>query len=504
MTMPTVARWTGCLLVLAMPLGGGSAVAAQQVVLEGAADVALDRRLSRLLDTDPLLVTENRTIARGDTIHRSVLVLDASLIHEGVIMGDLVLVDAGAFVRPGSVVTGDLVNIAGGLYRSEIAEIGGLIMDLPTAPYHVVREPDRLVIRAAPAPARLGLDGLLGLHVPTYDRVNGVTLLWGASYRLPVVLGVQPLAHGQLGWQTQRGDPTYAADLTFRRSATAVTVGHERAWDTNERWIRGDLFNSLAYLWNGRDMRDYHEVERTWVEVTRRFADRARRLSATVGVRVQIEDASSLTPGAPWFLLGSETRPNPPIDDGRTSSIQGSLDVSWQGDETRLGARAEMESGQAWWDGAFRFDRATARGDWAMLAFANHTLAIDFFLQTALGQRPLPRQRWSFVGGPGTLHTLPVAEHYGDHVAFVETSYIIPTPERFALPVLGAPRVHLIHAAGMAWTSGASRDFHQEVGVRLDFVGVYVRYMVVPDDLGTSDLSVGLSWPIGREYPWER
>lgn len=503
MSLATVRRWAIALLLPAALAGPFPAVSAQEVVLEGAGDVALDRRLSRLLQANPLVVASNTTIAEGDTIRRSVLVLDASLIHEGVILGDLVLVDAGAFVRPGAVVTGDLVNIAGGLYRSEIADIRGLIIDLPFAPYHVVREPDRLVIRAADAPSRLVLDGVLGVHAPTYDRVNGLTLVWGAAYRLPMVAGVQPLAHGQVGWQTQRGEPTYAVDLTLQRSATALAVGHERAWDTNEQWIRGDLVNSLLYLWDGQDLRDYHEVERSWIEVSRGFADRARRFSATATVRGQIEDARSLAAGQPWFILGSETRANPAVDDGRATSLIGGLDVAWQGGQTRFEGRAELESARGWWDGDFRFDRATARGEWAMLGFANHTLAIDFFLQTPLGNRPLPRQRWSFVGGPATLHTLPVAEHSGDHVVFVESNYIIPTPDRLALPVLGAPRVHLIHAAGMAWTAGDRRDLHQEVGVQLDFFGVYVRYSVVPDDPGISNLSVGLSWPFGRAYPWE-
>ncbi len=476
---------------------------AQEVVLRGASDVAVDRRLEQLLETGPLLVTSDTAIARGDTVVGSVLVLDASLVHEGVITGDLVLVDAGAFVRPGAVVGGDLVNIAGGLYRSEIARVHGLILDLPTASYRVVREPERLVIEATRVESPLMLDGLWGLHPPTYDRVNGVTLVWGAAYRLPFLGRVQPVAHAQAGWQTQRGDPTYGADLSLRRGATVLTLGHVRGWDTNERWIRGDLTNSLVYLWDGGDLRDYHEVETTRVELGRDFADRTRRFAGSVTVRGQLERAASLEAGQPWFIWGSETRRNPGIQDGRTASLVGAAGLAWDGSRTRFVGELEYELARPWLDGEFEFDLLRSHGSWAMLAFANHTLAIDFYVQHPLGDRPLPGQRWSFVGGTNTLHTLPTASHRGDRVVFVESRYVIPAPDRFALRVLGVPRLHLLHAAGMAWTEGGDGSLHQELAIQLDLAFFYVRYAVVPDDPSITDLSIRLSWPFGRRYPWE-
>jgi hypothetical protein len=479
-------------------------VSAQEVVLRGAADVAVDRRLTRLIAMNPTLVLHNTEIAEGDTVRGSVLVLDASLVHEGVILGDLVLVDAGAFVRPGAVVTGDLVNIAGGLYRSELSVVGGSIVDLPVAPYRVIREPGLIIIQASAAPSPLILDGLMGFHVPTYDRVNGVSLVWGATYQFPTVERVVPRAHAQVGWHTERGDPGYRLDVAVQRAATTAEAGHERSWDTNERWIRGDLINSVHYLWNGRDYRDYHEVERSWVGVSRALADRARRLTASAYLRGQVEDAGSLRAGEPWFLLGSATRPNPPVDDGRTTSLVAGLTGSWNGPTVRFTGQADYEAARDWRGGEFRFDRVSAQGDFAMAALWNHTLAIEFFLQTPLGRDPLPAQRWSFVGGPGTLHTLPLAAYYGDHVVFVESRYIIPLPDRLALPFLGAPRLHLLHSVGMAWLEHEDRGFHQEIGALADLGVLHVRFTLVPEDPGTNDLSVSLAWPLGRRYPWER
>jgi hypothetical protein len=490
-------------VLIAMLLIPSAPATAQEVVLRGASDVAVDRRLGQLLELGPHLISRNTTIERGDTIRGSVLVLDASLIHEGVITGDLVLVGAGAFVRPRSVVGGDLVNVAGGLYRSELASVGGRVIDLPVAPYRVVREPDVLVIEATRSERRLVLEGIGGLNVPTYDRVNGVTLLWGAGYRLPYLGRIQPQLNGRVGWHTQRGAPGYAASLEFRRGANMVSLGHERAWDTNERWIREDLLNSIGYLLSGRDLRDYHEVERSWLEVSRSFADRSHRINVTVALRGQVEDATSLVAGEPWYMFGSGTRANLPVHDGRIVSALVRGELAWEGDRTRFDGDVEYEAARQHRGGELHFGRVRSAGNWAMQAFSDHTLAIDYMIQRPVGAAALPGQRWSFVGGPGTLFTLPMAGHYGDRVVFVESRYIVPLPEAIRIPLLGTPRLQLAHAAGMAWTGDDGPPLHQEMALILDLPLLYVRYSAVPDDPGINDLRVGLSWPIGRRYPWE-
>lgn len=510
-SIPSVAAGVLAVLAPGLALTGAlpSAVHAQEegrpvVEQVGSSDIALDRRLGRLLAAEPVLVTRDLRVEAGDTLRGSVLVLDATLVLEGTVTGDLVLVDAGAFVRPGAVVVGDLVNMGGGLYRSELSGIGGVIIDLPTAAYRVVREPDRFLIYASDSPSALSLDGVMGLHVPTYDRVNGVTAIWGARYRLPRLGDVTPSVHGQVGWMTERGEPTYAASFELRRYGTALTAGYEDAWATNDDWIRGDLQNSLNYLWDGDDLRDYHHAERTWLGLTREYGDTEKSFHAVVGVRGQIEDASSLRAGAPWQLWGDTARSNPTIDPGRITSAIASVEVEWRGQETYFEGGLEYEAARDWLDGKFTFDRVSARGDWAMHAFANHTLEIEVFVQQPVGET-MPRQRWSFVGGSGTLQTVGMARYHGDRVVFVESKYIVPMPDRLALPLIGAPELMLLHAAGMAWVGDATdRNLEQELGIRLQFFGLYFRYMVDPGEPANSELDIGLSWPFSGSFPWER
>lgn len=499
-------RAAGPLALLALMVGTAAGAGAQELPVEtvGASDVSLDRRLARLLDADPIILTRDTMVAEEDTLRGSVIVLDATLVLEGVVTGDLVLVDAGAFVRPSARIGGDLVNMGGGLYRSELARVRGTIIDMPTASYRVVREPDRILIIAADAPSALDLDGVMGFQPPAYDRVNGLTLMWGARYRLPRLGDITPSIHGEVGWLTERGEPAYGVSGRIRRHATALEGGYDKGWATHDDWLRSDLNNALDYAWDGDDFRDYYEAERLWVGAWREFGDEAKSFYGIVEVRGQVEDASSLRGDDPWHLLPGDVRPNPPIDPGRTTSVMASFDMEWEGRETAFEGRVEYEAAREWLDGRFSFDRLAVRGDWAMRALADHTLEIEFFVQQPLGDVVLPRQRWSFVGGSGTLQTHEFAEFRGDRVVFTETKYIVPLPERLALPVVGAPDIQLIHGAGMAWTEGEDPAFQQELGARLQFFVLYFRYMFDPADLTDNKLDVGLSSPFGGRHPWQR
>lgn len=504
--MSVTRRPLGSLLMAGLAfLAATAGAVGQQLPVEttGASDVALDRRLSRLLDAAPIILTRDTMVAAGDTLRGSVLVLDATLVLEGVVTGDLVLVDAGAFVRPGAVIGGDLVNMAGGLYRSEISRVRGTILDFPTAGYRVEREPDRILIVASDSPSAFAPDGFMGLQPPSYDRVNGLTLMLGARYHFPQLGDIAPSIHGEVGWLTERGEPTYAISARVRRFATAVEGGYEKGWATNDDWLRDDLSNAVNYVWDGDDFRDYYQAERAWAGVLREFGDEAKSFYAVAGLRGQVEDATSLSGGEPWHLWGNEVRPNPAIDPGRTTSVVASFAFDWEGLETAFDGHVEYEAAREWLDGDHAFDRVEVQGDWAMHALANHTLEIEFYVQQPLGGGVMPRQEWNFVGGSGTLQTLEFAQYRGDRIVFTETKYIIPLPERVALPLVGAPELQLIHGAGMAWIDGDDPAFQQEVGARLQFFGVYFRYMLDPADVANNKLDVGLSWPFGSRHPWE-
>lgn len=470
----------------------------------GAGDPEIDALLTRILAPENYrLLVRDTLIAQDDTLRGPVLALGGRLIVEGVVLGDLVAVDANLFLRPMAVVTGDVANIAGGYYPSALAQVGGTVLDRPLAPYVLERTDDGWIIRALEErDGPLELDGFFGFGPPTYDRVNGMIATWGAAYRFPRIGLVAPSLHASAGYATERGEPLGAIAATLAGRRARLFAGAERTVFTNEAWIRGALHNSLSYLLKGKDYRDYYQADRLYTGLAYElpFGGAAVELSGLW----QLEDATSLRADDPWSLLSPDSvRPNLGVSDGTIGSAVLAATTDWVGASAALELDARAEIAGTALGGDFDFARYQIAGEWAMRALANHTLEVEWMFMGPIGDEVLPLQRWSFVGGSGTLTTFDLAQFRGDRVAFVGTDYIIPL-RRFAIPLLGPPEFKLVHRVGMAWTRDVERDLEQNVGVRLDIGFVYVRLLVDPDVPGEPDFSVGVAWPFGERYPWAK
>jgi hypothetical protein len=483
----------------------------------GRGEPALDRALERILRSgNYLLIARDTVLARGDTVPRSVLVLGATVAVEGSIIGDLVAVASSVYLRPSAYVAGDVVSSGGGLYRSELALIGGARVEAPDADYRVVREPGTIrIVAVPPGGDGLVLDGVGGFHAPTYDRVDGASIQWGATYHLPLWRGwVEPRVHGLVGYRSERGALTGGLELTLERGPNTLALGAEETTVTNEEWIRDDLDNSLAFFFRGKDYRNYYEATRWYVELGRRWPPKPRASGDTRGrwrwrtaARAQLEDARSLARGHPWTLFGPDSgqfRLNPPIDDGRIASLVLDGRGEWRGSSSVFEGGAEVELAGAVAGGDFTFGRYLLWGEWAMQALADHTLEVEWrFMGPLPGTGSLPRQRWSFVGGSGTLYTFDIGQFLGDRLVFAKSEYTIPLGSRFRLPIVGPPDLKLMHVVGMAWSRDTERSLEQNVAVRLQYFGPYARVATNPvRPLDDVELSVGISLP-GRPYPWE-
>jgi len=481
-----------------------SALPAQTVLLAGSGEPAVDRRLRELIDTGRFrLIRHDTLIAAGDTVAGSLLVVDATLYLEGTVRGDLAGVRSNLFLRPTARVHGAVINAGGGLYRSALAG-SGEVLDHPNATYHVAVIGDTLRITGrADGERGIALPGLLGLRPPTYDRVAGLTLPWGASWRFaPGGCDVGRLRTA-IAYRSAPGDLAAAAALDLRRGRTRISAAAEQAYFTNDEWIRGDLENSLKFAWSGRDYRNYYRAERFYAEAA--HAGEGRVWAWKAALRAGTEHARSLPARDPWTFFGDGDRPNPPVDDGRINSIVGQGAIAWKGRSAALRLGSALEAATDLAGGDFSFARFILDGEWTMLALADHTLEIEWRFQGPLpGTRSLPRQRWTFVGGSGTLKTFPIARFPGDRLVFVETDYIIPFPPSFRFPILGEPHLEIEHAAAMAWTADVRPPLEQNVALRLQFFGFYARIVTNPARLTDSELDFGLEWPFNHSPRWER
>jgi hypothetical protein len=102
-----------------------------------------------------------------------------------------------------------------------------------------------------------------------------------------------------------------------------------------------------------------------------------------------------------------------------------------------------------------------------------------------------PPQRWSYVGGPGTLPTFELLQFGGDQLLFVESQYVIPI-DRVVIKVLGTPTVGLRHMLGSAGV-GRLPALEQNLGVRLT-VGFFRADYVIDPATDERDLSFALAF----------
>ncbi|MEX0907895.1 MAG: polymer-forming cytoskeletal protein [Gemmatimonadota bacterium] len=491
-------------VVLPALTAGAPALEAQRVELRGRGDIEHDVYLRGVIDGgDYTLIARDTLIGRADTIRGDVLVAGATLRLEGTIAGDLLLIDANAFLRPTARVLGDVRNIAGGLYPSEQATIQGSIRSEPNAEYMIERSADgSIVIAGTTHASSLVLDGFQGVLIPTYDRVNGLTLGIGVGYLLPRIGRVEPIVRGRAEYYSQRGDFGGGLELAAARGRTELAFGAEHTFATNDRWIRSDFTNTISALAQGKDRRDYFGVDRAYAELRRLLESGPRVTNAFL--RAQLEDAEPLDTGTPWSLFGDFRQDNIEFEPSRIASVRALIASEWIMNTHALELLAAFEAGGELLDGDHAFAMYSLDADWAMPALANHTLRLEPHFQGPLpGTTSLPGQRWGFVGGSGTMTTFEDAEFRGDRIAFVETSYSIPLTARLRTPILGIPALELLHAAGMAWTAEESRRFEQNVGIRLAWSMAYVRVMTNPEHFADDvKVSVGVRAP-ARTYPWQ-
>lgn len=495
---------------------------AQTIVREGDAQIFIDNRIDRLLGTGEYVAMrgESRTVPANETISTNLLVLGGELFLEGTVEGDLVAVDADVYLRPGSRVTGDVVNVGGGLYRSELAEVGARVANYPNLPYTVTHQPDRIVIHSRDRRRPLELDGFFGFGIPEYNRADGFHPRFGLTYTArPFLAGFAPGLRGRVGYRTEPGEFTGGGSAFLAREGVVIEGGWMRETRSEDRWIRSDLRNSADFLLDGDDMRNYYGADVVFGEASYRIGSEQAERYVTAGLRYQQEDATSLRAHEPWILFEPDSiRPNPPIDEGTIRSFipfvrgewvtlgtatEGMLSVE-QGSNDLVDAGLPCAGPPDCVDGAGSFTRLRIDSEFAMQALMDHTLEVEFqFMMPLGGDQPLPRQRFGMLGGSGTLRTVEDGAMYGDHLAYSETEYLIPLGF-IRLPRNIVPTFELLHMAGLAWTGerDEDEDLVQNIGARLSVWALYARFIMDPAS-GDQELTAGVSWPFDSKYPWQ-
>src|SRR6476646_8950623 len=118
--------------------------------------------------------------------------------------------------------------------------------------------PDTGYVEYHESPVSLPLG--IGLRIPTYDRINGLTLPWGPKLEMGdgrVDVDALVSYRSNLG----KWDPSIQG--TLRPSdQNEITFFAGQGTFTNDDWIRSDLSNSVVSFFAGTDARNYYRSDR--------------------------------------------------------------------------------------------------------------------------------------------------------------------------------------------------------------------------------------------------
>lgn len=491
-----------CSLVIAGALHP-SAAAAQAVVIRDLGPGRAGRWLRSALAEPHILIRADSAhparLRRDTTYDQTVIVIGGPAEVASTVHGAVIVVGGDLFLHPGVNIASRAVAIGGGVYETALGTVRGGIFSFREFTYRVTVLPDAtLALDYELTEVRdtrvVTLPGFFGVRIPSYDRTNGLSFPFGPTLSFDTAryeLDLLAVYRSQLG----AVDPQIEARGTIGRRLT-VDARAGRYTETNERWIYSDVANSLHMIFNGTDARNYYRSDRADARVSYVLETSTARFTLSAGALG--ERARSVRPdtgatGGPWVLLNHDDRlgrlrPNPHILPGTITSALAGAAMEWadQGVTATLTADAELPFSTP--EGA-RFVQTTLDAFVGFPTFSTQTVEIESHALITAGDTA-PPQRYSYLGGAGTLPTFDLLQFGGDELFFAEGRYIIPI-DRIRIKYLGSPTFTLRYITGGAGV-GKLPSLEQNVGARFALSFLRVDYVVDPASK-RSNFSVGLS-----------
>ncbi|HEY2376224.1 MAG TPA: polymer-forming cytoskeletal protein [Gemmatimonadaceae bacterium] len=476
---------------------------AQRIIVRDAGPGSFGHRLAEMFASPHRLIGPAATPAilpRDSAYAQTVVVLHRDVVIEGRVHGDVIVVGGDAFLRPGAVVDGRVIAVGGAVYESRLAITRNGVESHRDFTYDARTNGtsegyllDYRLVREHPS-SPLSLPGVYGVRIPGYDRSDGLSLPFGPTISLDTgYLEINPI----VTYRSNIGafDPSLDGEFAFDRR-TRVHAYFGRTTLSNDDWIWTDLVNSSAVLGLGLDTRNYYRGDRGEVTLHRLLETSMTELAPFVGLRAERDRSirpDSFATGGPWSFFGRRAaddmlRPNPPIVPGTLESVLFGVLFDWQLQGVRTSFNLTNEAA-AFDVGSLRFLQSTLDGVVRFPTFGAQFFYLSTHVVYTFGDTA-PPQRWSYLGGSGTITTLPLLSLGGDRLVYIESNYYAPIPW-IDLPIVGAPSITLRHMIGSAGV-GRLPSFEQNLGLRLALS--FLRFDGVVDPATrTWDFGFGLS-----------
>ena len=436
---------------------------------------------------------------RDSTITTSLLVLGRPTYLASRVQGDVVVVGGDLFLRPGVDISGRAVAIGGTVAQTTLGRVGGGVQSLRDETFAVQPDGARYLLdyrslRVGGDEERdpmFGLAGIYGVKIPSYDRVDGVSLPVGVLLQLgDHAVEIEPL----LTYRSRLGVVDPSVEFRTREEAPVRFVARAaRDTRTNDAWIYGNLINSLTTIWSGTDTRNYFRADLGDARVIRTFEKDAYTFSPYVGGRFERVKSITAT-GDVWSAFGRDdslrmTRPNPPVEPGNIGSALVGAQFRSAGFDTSV-VTVDVEQGFSAPAGTATFTQFTLDGEVQLPSFRTHLLKVRAHGVATAGAQ-VPAARYAYLGGSGTLATLDLLEQGGTSLLYLESRYLIPI-DAVVLPVVGSPVLTLRDAFGSAGV-GSLPSFQHEVGVGIGLSVLRLEYTRAVAGKSGSKFGVGIS-----------
>jgi hypothetical protein len=497
----TLATWSFALALLALPAQAhGQSDLQVNGPAKSKATITLRRALTAAHDVMLTDTSRRLVLPRGTQVAHTLVVIGGDASVAATVRGDVIVVGGDLFLHPGASIDGQSVAIGGGVYGSTLASTKGGVESIRDETFDLIDGPAGKTLQyryIGGREPRLELPLLEGLRIPSYDRVDGLSVPWGPVLRPTMRLELEPT----VTYRSHIGEWDPGLITRYKVGGQyGLTLDARRTTRTNDAWIYSDIINSFTTLVSGADTRNYYRADRGELEIRRfdTYVQPALEIERFLGVAS--ERAWSVgtpdTLGArPWSALGRTEsdkmlRGNPTIERGRLSSAFVGAQARYRLVDVRMTGLVRIEVP---WEspGDERFGQITFDGTIQFPTFGVQRFRSDVHLVATVGDSA-PPQRYAYLGGSGTL---PVMEEPlsmgGDQLLHIDSRYDIPLP-RLTVPFLGPPTVSVRHRIGSAGVGRLPR-FVQNVGPLVTLSFVRLEYTIDPATRD-SRFKVGLSF----------
>jgi hypothetical protein len=483
------------LLALLAPAG----LAAQDVVVQGAQPGGSAAIIQRVVAAPHVIRAGSGRLElpRDSTITSSLLVFGQPTYLASRVNGDVVVVGADLFLRPGVDVRGQAVAIGGTVAETTLGQVANGTLSLRDETYDVTRNGDRFSLRyrslatVVSEPA-IELPGLQGLLMPSYDRVDGLSLPVGVTLTLAQrAVELQPT----LTYRSRLGvvDPGLLLRVT---PSPRVRLEAHAARDTrtSDDWIYSDLVNSLTTVFAGTDTRNYFRSDGGDARLIATFDRESYLLEPYLGARLEHVRPITAT-GDVWSVFGRTDslgirRPNPLVEEGDVRSAIAGLDLNAFASAMTGRFAIQVEQSFASPASTSDFLQLTVHGSVEFPTFGTQSLRVKVHGVATHGDN-VPRSRYAYLGGSGTLSSLDLLEEGGSALLYVENRYLIPI-EAIQLPVIGAPVFSVRDAFGAAGV-GSLPALQHEIGAGIGVSMLHLDVNTGVTGRKRTNVSLGIS-----------